>query len=32
MEILDKEKEPHCQESSVHPFQTMKHGDGILWK
>lgn len=32
MEILDKEKNRHCQESSTHPFQILKHGDVILWK
>lgn len=32
MEILDKEKKRHCQESSVHSFQTTKHEDVILWK
>lgn len=32
MEILDKEKKQHCQESSTHPFQITKHGDVILWK
>lgn len=32
MEILDKEKKRHCQEGSMHPFQTTEHGEVILLK